>query len=82
MSDTDDAWWYIQDVRTGAIDGFYRRKDMAENSMRWCVRTYKRWMVLKEAAENETHLDFEFWLDGNVDWFEDYLYNRGVYADS
>jgi len=80
-SDTDGEW-YIQDVRTGAIDGFYRQKDMAENSMRWCVRTYKRWMVLKEAAENETHLDFEFWLDGNVDWFQDYLYNRGVYADS
>ncbi len=28
MSDTDDAWWYIQDVRTGAIDGFYRQKDI------------------------------------------------------
>ena len=81
-SDTDDEWWYIQDVRTGAIDGFYRQKKMAESSMRYCVRTYKRWMVLKKAAENETHLDFEFWLDGNVDWFEDYLYNRGVYADS
>lgn len=71
--------WYIQDMRTGSIDGFYNDKDMAENQMLWCVRTFKRWMVLKKAKPNETEYDFQFWGDGYVDWYEDYLNDRGIY---
>jgi len=82
-SDTDGEW-YIQDVRTGTIDGFYSRKHVAEDHLRWCVTTFKRWMVLKKLKpdEYEIKLDFPFWDSGNVDWYEDYFCNRGVYADS
>ena len=44
----------------------------------------KRWMVLKKLKPDEYEIkpDFPFWDSGNVDWYEDYFYDRGVYANS
>jgi hypothetical protein len=52
---------YIEDIRSGLIDGFYSNKDTAENQMLWCVKEYKRWFVLKSMQPHETIDDFVFW---------------------
>ena len=65
--------WYIEDVRTGLIDGFYSDRDMAENQMLWCVKEYKRWFVLKSMQPHETIDDFVFWNETDADWYLDYL---------
>jgi hypothetical protein len=65
--------WYIEDVRSGLIDGFYNDRDMAENQMLWCVKEYKRWFVLKSMQPHETIDDFVFWNETDVDWYLDYL---------
>ncbi len=65
--------WYIEDIRSGLIDGFYSNKDMAENQMLWCVKEYKRWFVLKSMQPNETIDDFVFWNETDADWYLDYL---------
>ena len=65
--------WYIEDVRTGLIDGFYSDRDMAENQMLWCVKEYKRWFVLKLMQPHETIDDFVFWNETDADWYLDYL---------
>jgi len=65
--------WYIEDVRTGLIDGFYSDRDMAENQMFWCVKEYKRWFVLKSMQPHETIDDFVFWNETDADWYLDYL---------
>ena len=65
--------WYIEDVRTSLIDGFYSDRDMAENQMLWCVKEYKRWFVLKLMQPHETIDDFVFWNETDVDWYLDYL---------
>ena len=65
--------WYIQDIRSGLIDGFYSNKDMAENQMLWCVKEYKRWFVLKSMQPHETIDDFVFWNETDADWYLDYL---------
>ena len=77
MSDCD---WYIQDVRTGFIDGFYAERDLAEDVMLRCVRKFKRWMVLKKRKPNETLDDFVFWDEGHADWYEDWLNDTGYYS--
>ena len=65
--------WYIEDIRSGLIDGFYSNKDMAENQMIWCVKEYKRWFVLKSMQPHETIDDFVFWNETDADWYLDYL---------
>tara|TARA_R110000787_G_scaffold9783_1_gene33905 strand:- start:372 stop:584 length:213 start_codon:yes stop_codon:yes gene_type:complete len=65
--------WYIEDIRSGLIDGFYSNKDMAENQMLWCVKEYKRWFVLKSMQPHETIDDFVFWNETDADWYLDYL---------
>ena len=65
--------WYIEDIRSGLIDGFYSDRDMAENQMLWCVKEYKRWFVLKSMQPNETIDDFVFWNETDADWYLDYL---------
>jgi len=65
--------WYIEDIRSGLIDGFYSDKDMAENQMLWCVKEYKRWFVLKSMQPHETIDDFVFWNETDADWYLDYL---------
>tara|TARA_R110000796_G_scaffold9738_1_gene33086 strand:- start:372 stop:584 length:213 start_codon:yes stop_codon:yes gene_type:complete len=65
--------WYIEDIRSGLIDGFYSNKDMAENQMLWCVKEYKRWFVLKLMQPHETIDDFVFWNETDADWYLDYL---------
>ena len=65
--------WYIEDVRTGLIDGFYSDRDMAENQMFWCVKECKRWFVLKSMQPHETIDDFVFWNETDADWYLDYL---------
>ena len=65
--------WYIEDIRSGLIDGFYSSKDMAENQMLWCVKEYKRWFVLKSMQPHETIDDFVFWNETDADWYLDYL---------
>lgn len=65
--------WYIEDIRSGLIDGFYSDRDMAENQMLWCVKEYKRWFVLKSMQPHETIDDFVFWNETDVDWYLDYL---------
>ena len=65
--------WYIEDIRSGLIDGFYSSKDMAENPMLWCVKEYKRWFVLKSMQPHETIDDFVFWNETDADWYLDYL---------
>ena len=76
----NDCDWYIQDVRTGFIDGFYAEGDMAEDVMLRCVRKFKRWMVLKQQKPNETIDDFIFWDEGYADWYEDWLHDTGYYS--
>lgn len=65
--------WYIEDIRSGLIDGFYTDRDVAENQMLWCVKEYKRWFVLKSMQPHETIDDFVFWNETDVDWYLDYL---------
>ena len=65
--------WYIEDIRSGLIDGFYTDRDVAENQMLWCVKEYKRWFVLKSMQRHETIDDFVFWNETDVDWYLDYL---------
>ena len=65
--------WYIEDIRSGLIDGFYSDRDMAENQMLWCVKEYKRWFVLKSMQPHETIDDFVFWNETDADWYLDYL---------
>jgi len=65
--------WYIEDIRSGLIDGFYSDKNTAENQMLWCVQEYKRWFVLKSMQPHETIDDFVFWNETDVDWYLDYL---------
>ena len=65
--------WYIEDIRSGLIDGFYSNKDTAENQMLWCVKEYKRWFVLKSMQPHETIDDFVFWNETYADWYLDYL---------
>ena len=65
--------WYIEDIRSGLIDGFYSDKNTAENQMLWCVKEYKRWFVLKSMQPHETIDDFVFWNETDADWYLDYL---------
>ena len=46
------AEYYVEDVVTGLIDGFYSDKHTAEDQTAWNVRTKRRDFVCKKVADD------------------------------
>jgi hypothetical protein len=57
------AEYYVEDVVTGLIDGFYSDKDTAEDQTKWNVRTKGREFVCKQVAgdADQNRLMSLFW---------------------